>query len=84
MYVALLDRGTAACITCFVILLLSGPKFGAVTFGSEKTRFLAKMMKLQSHITFFLFALRKHQGYDFTSKFDELFEKQHHLSELLN
>ena len=64
--------------------LLSGRENGTVQTGSEKTRFLAKLMKLQCRITLFLFTPRKHQGYESISKFDELFEKQHHLSKLLN
>ena len=59
--------------------LLSGRENGTVQTGSEKTRFLAKLMKLQCSITLFLFTLQKHQGYESISKFDELFEKQHHL-----
>ena len=64
--------------------LLSGRQNGTVQIESEKTRFWAKLMKLQCRITLFLFTPRKHQGYEFISKFDELFEKQHHLSKLLN
>ena len=64
--------------------LLSDRKNGTVQTGSEKTRFWAKLMKFQCRITLFLFTPRKHQRYESISKFDELFEKQHHLSKLLN
>ena len=64
--------------------VLSDRKNGTVQTGSGKTRFLAKLMKLQCRITLFLFTPRKHQGYESISKFYELFEKQHHLSKLLN
>ena len=64
--------------------LLSGRQNGTVQIESEKTRFWAKLMKLECRITLFLFTPRKHQGYESISKFDELFEKQHHLSKLLN
>ena len=65
-------------------LLLSFRKNGTVQIGSEKTRFLVKLMKLQCSIILFLFTPRKHKVYISISKFDELFEKQHHLSKLLN
>ena len=66
------------------LTVLSCQKNGTVQSGGEKTRFLAKLMKLQCSITLFLFTPRKHKGYESISKFDELFEKQHHLSKLLN
>ena len=64
--------------------LLSILKNGTVQIETQKTRFSSKLMKLQTYIDFFLLTLRTNQGYEMNSKFDQLFENQHHLSELLN
>ena len=66
------------------MFLQSDSKNGTVKIESQKTRFSSKLMKLQSHIYLFLFTLRTNQRYEMISNFDELFENQHHLSELLN
>ena len=68
----------------FLRCLLSILKNGTVQIETQKTRFSSKLMKLQTHIDFFPFTLRTNQRYEMSSKFNELFENQHHLSESLN